>query len=151
MTSILTAVWLQAFSLNASHCHFDGLPSPVGQVVQDPTDEIRYIGGVDRYGAPVGNFWFEHGGWFVVHLKVSLMPGSGASSFTWEQTHPTYSGVQSFITPFTATGDYTHHAGSIIFKAEPQTAYRLGLAAPSGAVINPDPRASKLTIYKLGG
>ena len=90
------------------------------------------------------SFWqFPQGGDFIVALNISFVWQGSPGWIIWEAA-----GVRQYLLRYDAQAWVVHH-GLIHFRANPGDTARLLAANEGNTLVNADPAASKLTIYKL--
>jgi hypothetical protein len=121
-------------------------------------NDIYYPDHCPRQPMAEGLICFPNGGNYAVNLQMGFQPGPYAQgNVLMESTSPPppfvpldYYSNSQFLLAWTADGGWRLQGNSVVLKAAVGECFRLKYNASAAAQINTDPRATRLTIYKLG-
>jgi hypothetical protein len=120
-------------------------------------NDIYYPDQCPRLPQAVGQICFPNGGNYSVNLQMSFVPGSPAEGNILLQSlnpppqfyPPDYYSNSQFLLAWKSGPSYTLQGNTIVLKAAPGECFVPKYSSTGYAQINNDPRATRLTIYKL--
>lgn len=157
MLDLIIMYWFTAATLTAGAAPLPSFNAPSFSCGNFATSsEITYQPTQPTFCPMVqaGEICFATGGFYSVNLQLSTAPGpvaSGSVTIDSSRVQGIFDPLPSttFLLGFTAGPNYTLHGNTVVIQAQPQECMRLNYSATAPVNINTDPRATRMTIYKI--